>query len=1715
SVEHWQVLLKAMVLDATQTLTRLPLLTEAQRKQVLHDWNPSAVDYPREALVHQLVERHAAQSPDAIALVHEDQHLSYAQLNRRANQLAHALIAQGVLPDARVAVCLPRGMEMVIALLAVLKAGGAYVPIDPDYPLERIDYLLDDSQPQLLITRTALPSALPVLDLDAAEDGAPWPDVNPDPRFLGLDAQHLAYVIYTSGSTGKPKGVMIEHRHVCHQVFALQSTYHLSARDRVLQFAPFTFDMSVEEIFGALCSGAALVLRTPAWISDASTFWHLCQRNAITVANLPVVFWNTLLREKQACIPDCIRQIMIGGEAVSQAAIEVWYARDGWLPALFNAYGPTEATVNATVHLIERVNTPGCIGRPLPNTRVYVLDHAAQPVPVGVIGELYIGGAGVARGYLNRAQLTATCFVDDPFAEQPAARMYKTGDRVRWHADGSLEYLGRNDNQVKIRGFRIELGEIEARLRSHAAVTDAVVSAWQEAAQETRLVAYYLAAEAQDASQLRAWVAQQLPDYMLPAAWVHLTAWPLNSNGKLDRRALPAPGAAAFASQGYVAPQGEPETTLAMLWADVLGVERVGRHDNFFTLGGHSLLAVQLVSRIRQMMGRAVSLSALFAQPLLADFATVVEQAPLGSLPPITPVNRAAPLALSFSQQRLWFLSQLQASASAAYHIAGGVKINGQLNRPALQAALDRIVARHEALRTGFTSLNGTPFQHIHEPAAFALAVHDLRHQPDVEGALQHLSALEAAAPFDLEQGPLIRGQLVQVGECEHVLLITLHHIASDGWSLVRFLRELGALYDAFCTGQSDPLPPLPLQYVDYAAWQRRWIDGAVLQGQLTYWREQLSDAPPLLTLPADRPRPAVQEYTGGRVDFSLDTALTAELKALAARHDVTLYMTLLAAWAALLARLSGQEDIVIGSPVAGRTRTELEPLIGFFVNTLALRCRVNGSETLAALLAQVKATTLAALAHQDLPFEQLVEALNPQRSLAHSPLFQTLFAWQEAGGDGLTLPGLQTQPLNVGQVTAKFDLLLALEDDGEQLQGSIEYASSLFDQSTVERYAEHLQILLGAMVRDASQPLASLPVLSDAQRRHVLYDWNTTAADYPRAQAIHHLFEAQVARTPQAVALLDDDQQLSYDALNQHANVLAHTLLSSGVGPGERVAVCLPRGVQSIVAILAVLKAGGAYLPIDPAYPDERLRYMLQDGQPRVVLTDAALAARVPSSSAGVRLILTDSLPPLPASPPASNPATAFTAQQLAYVIYTSGSTGQPKGVCMPHRALVNLMHWQQRTQTTPGGLRTLQYAALGFDVSFQEIFSTLLSGGELVLISEAERLDMAMLGELLRRRRIQRLYLPYVALKALADQVRADRQPIDDLQQIITAGEQVVITETIRQVFADQLAHVRLHNHYGPTETHVVSAFELPACAHHWPRLPSIGRPVANARVYVLDALQQPVPVGVGGELYLAGDAVACGYFNQPDLTLERFLPDPFSAASDQPAPMMYRSGDLGCWQADGTLAYLGRADRQVKVRGFRVELEEIEAQLNTVAGISQAVVLLREDDPQSQRLVAYLLVDEAMRDACDPQTLRSYLSNRLPEYMVPAAYVPLSHFPISPNGKLDRDALPMPDAGAYASQAYEPPQGEIEPLLAALWCSLLNVEQVGRQDHFFALGGHSLLAVQLISRIKNQLMVEIRLQDVFAAPQLHRMADLLVQRIDLQLKELMSQDDSLDRR
>ncbi|KFW98074.1 hypothetical protein KP22_21485, partial [Pectobacterium betavasculorum] len=934
---------------------------------------------PVSLCLHQQFEAQVRRAPQAVALVCGEQSLSYDALNRHANRLAHALIAQGVGPDMRVAICLPRGVEMVAAVLAVLKAGGGYVPIDPTYPAERIRYLLEDSAPLGLITQGSLwspsPANVRLFDLEAPALLAGQPDSNP--ARSGTDPHQLAYVIYTSGSTGQPKGVMVEHAQVMRLFAATRRWFDFGADDVWSLFHSLSFDFSVWELWGALLHGGRLVVVSQETARAPAAFYQLLCEQGVTVLNQTPAAFRPLIAAQAAHSSSrapALRWVIFGGEALEPAMLAPWYAQNGERATLVNMYGITETTVHVTFRRLSPADAAldiSPIGERLPDLRIYVLDEACQPVPVGVSGELYVGGGGVARGYLNRTALTAARFIDDPFVDEPGARLYKTGDRARWRGEGELEYLGRNDHQVKIRGFRIELGEIEARLRRHTAVEDGVVIARRENDGDSRLVAYYLASAPQDAQQLRDWAAAVLPDYMLPGAWVHLREWPLTANGKLDRRALPQPEGGAYAVQRYVAPQGETETALSGLWAGLLGVEQVGRHDHFFALGGHSLLAIQLLSRIRRTLNREVALSVLFARPVLMDFAQEVEDASFSALPPIASVARTEPLALSFAQQRLWFLSQLEAGASAAYHMAGGVRLQGDLDIDALQTALDGIVARHEALRTGFIAVDGTPYQQIHDPAPFALTLHDLRGHPDAESELARLSAAKASVPFDLTQGSLVRGHLVLLGERRQVLLFVMHHIISDGWSIGRFMSELGVLYDACVAGQASPLPPLRIQYADYAAWQRRWIEGPILQTQLSYWQQQLQGIPPLLALPTDRPRPAEQDYAGGRVDFTLDAALTAELKGLAARQGTTLYMTLLTGWAILLHRLSGQDDIVIGSPVAGRTRTELEPLIGLFVNTLVLRCRIADGATVGELLAQVKATTLAAQAHQDLPFEQ------------------------------------------------------------------------------------------------------------------------------------------------------------------------------------------------------------------------------------------------------------------------------------------------------------------------------------------------------------------------------------------------------------------------------------------------------------------------------------------------------------------------------------------------------------------------------------------------------------------------------------------------------------------------------------------------------------------------------------------------------------------------
>jgi len=1670
----------------------LQILPADELDPLLHRWNAQTVPVDRSLCVHQLFERQAAATPGATALVCGGERLSYAALNARANRLAHELVALGVRPDGRVAIALPRGIDQVVAVLATLKAGGAYVPLDPAYPPERLAFMLDDSRPRLVLTTSALQAQLPasralllaqVLELDDPQ--APWqsrPDTDPDARALGLAPQHLAYLIYTSGSTGRPKGVMVEHAGLVSLAAAQVDSFALREGSRVLQFASFSFDGWVFELVLALCHGASLHLVPGSVPLAGDDLLQVLDRDAITHLIVPPAVLASLPEDARM---DSVRTLVLAGEAVSAALVQRW----GPGRLLINGYGPTETTVCGSLHPCDPAEAGDPpIGLPLPNKRIHLLDPRGRPVPVGVAGEIHIGGDGIARGYLNRPELTAAHFVDDPFV--PGARLYRSGDLARRRDDGRLVFAGRRDRQVKLRGFRIELGEIEARLLQAPGVREAAVLVREDEPGLKRLVAYCAGEEADATTPqaLRAHLAAVLPEHMVPAAYVRLEALPLTPNGKLDRRALPAPEDAAFGAARHEPPQGELETALAALWRELLEVERIGRHDHFFELGGHSLVAVQLISRLRQRLGIEMALSALFAHPVLHEFAALAAAAaPQADAAPLAAGPRPDELPVSFAQQRLWFIAQLGDEASAAYHMSGGLRLAGRLDEAALGATLDRLLQRHEVLRTRFERVDGRLLQRIAPAARFPLVRHDLSAATDAPAGIAHWRRIEEQTPFDLGAWPLIRGRLLRLGADEHVLLLTLHHIVADGWSMGVLARELGALYEAYALQgvppHRDPLPPLPLQYADYALWQRRWLEGERLQQQLAYWQAQLGGAPVLATLPTDRPRPALQQYAGRSLGFALDAALTARLKALSQRHGCTLFMTLLAAWGALCGRLAGQDDIVIGSPVANRGRAELEPLVGCFVNTLALRLDLSGAPDAGGLLARVRETVLQAQQHQDVPFEQVVEALKPERTLAHSPVFQLMFAWQNLPASALQLPGLALESLpEQGDRATQFDLSLTLQESGEGIAGTLEYASALFDRSTVERHLAYLRSLLQGLVRDETQPVDAIELMDAAQRRQVLVDWNDTGRAWPQHLCIHELFEQQVRAAPDAIALEHEGLAIGYAELNRRANRLAHYLRDLGVGPDERVALQLRRTPALLVAILATLKAGGAYVPLDPACPPERLAAMLADSTPMAFLTQSELLDGLSLPPELAVLQMDDDTPPWDdfADCDLDPPLLGLTPRHLAYVIYTSGSTGLPKGVMIEHRSLCNQVAALQQRYGLDAGDRVLQFAAPSFDMSVEEIFGALASGATLVLATPDWVTDAARWSALAEEHRISVANLPTLFWQHLAQAARVALPPT---LRLVSIGGEAVGAGALAAWWARSGHRPALFNAYGPTEA-TVNASILACTPQANPR--SIGRPLANTRLYLLDPRGQPAPVGVPGELYIGGAGVARGYLNRERLTQERFVDDPFVETS---GARLYRTGDLGRWLPDGTVEFLGRNDHQVKIRGFRIELGEIEARLVQQPGVREACVLAREHGAGERRLVAWVA-----GDGLDAAALRQGLLQALPEYMLPAAFVLLPALPLTPNGKLDRRALPAPDEDAFVHRVHEAPQGPVETLLAQAWAELLQVEQVGRQDHFFELGGHSLLAVQLLERLRAAgLAVDIR--DLFSHPTLQGLAAAVV--------------------
>ncbi|MBI8262928.1 pyoverdine non-ribosomal peptide synthetase PvdD [Pseudomonas aeruginosa] len=1669
---HWRNLLRGIVANPRQRLGELPLLDAPERRQTLSEWNPAQREYVVQGTLQQRFEEQARQRPQAVALILDEQRLSYGELNARANRLAHCLIARGVGADVPVGLALERSLDMLVGLLAILKAGGAYLPLDPAAPEERLAHILDDSGVRLLLTQGHLLERLPrqagveVLAIDGLVlDG--YAESDPLPT---LSADNLAYVIYTSGSTGKPKGTLLTHRNALRLFSATEAWFGFDERDVWTLFHSYAFDFSVWEIFGALLYGGRLVI-VPQWVSRSpEDFYRLLCREGVTVLNQTPSAFKQLMAV--ACSADmatqqpALRYVIFGGEALDLQSLRPWFQRFGdRQPQLVNMYGITETTVHVTYRPVSEADLEGGlvspIGGTIPDLSWYILDRDLNPVPRGAVGELYIGRAGLARGYLRRPGLSATRFVPNPFPGGAGERLYRTGDLARFQADGNIEYIGRIDHQVKVRGFRIELGEIEAALAGLAGVRDAVVLA-HDGVGGTQLAGYVVADSAEDAERLRESLRESLkrhlPDYMVPAHLMLLERMPLTVNGKLDRQALPQPDA-SLSQQAYRAPGSELEQRIAAIWSEILGVERVGLDDNFFELGGHSLLATRVISRVRQEQQLDASLKTLFERPVLEAFAQGLERT-TDAVSTIPLADRQQPLALSFAQERQWFLWQLEPE-STAYHIPSALRLRGRLDVDALQRSFDSLVARHETLRTRFRLEGGRSYQQV-QPA---VSVSIEREQFGEEGLIERIQAI-VVQPFDLERGPLLRVNLLQLAEDDHVLVLVQHHIVSDGWSMQVMVEELVQLYAAYSRGLEVALPALPIQYADYALWQRSWMEAGEKERQLAYWTGLLGGEQPVLELPFDRPRPARQSHRGAQLGFELSRELVEAVRALAQREGASSFMLLLASFQALLYRYSGQADIRVGVPIANRNRVETERLIGFFVNTQVLKADLDGRMGFDELLAQARQRALEAQAHQDLPFEQLVEALQPERNASHNPLFQVLFNHQSeirSVTPEVQLEDLRLEGLAWDGQTAQFDLTLDIQEDENGIWASFDYATDLFDASTVERLAGHWRNLLRGIVANPRQRLGELPLLDAPERRQTLSEWNPAQREYVVQGTLQQRFEEQARQRPQAVALILDEQRLSYGELNARANRLAHCLIARGVGADVPVGLALERSLDMLVGLLAILKAGGAYLPLDPAAPEERLAHILDDSGVRLLLTQGHLLERLPRQ-AGVEVLAIDGL--VLDGYAESDPLPTLSADNLAYVIYTSGSTGKPKGTLLTHRNALRLF---SATEAWFGfderDVWTL-FHSYAFDFSVWEIFGALLYGGRLVIVPQWVSRSPEDFYRLLCREGVTVLNQTPSAFKQLmavacsADM--ATQQPA--LRYVIFGGEALDL-QSLRpwfQRFGDR--QPQLVNMYGITETTVHVTYRPVSEADLEGSLVSpIGGTIPDLSWYILDRDLNPVPRGAVGELYIGRAGLARGYLRRPGLSATRFVPNPFPGGAGE---RLYRTGDLARFQADGNIEYIGRIDHQVKVRGFRIELGEIEAALAGLAGVRDAVVLAH-DGVGGTQLVGYVVADSAEDAERLRESLRESLKRHLPDYMVPAHLMLLERMPLTVNGKLDRQALPQPDA-SLSQQAYRAPGSELEQRIAAIWSEILGVERVGLDDNFFELGGHSLLLLMLKERI-----------------------------------------------
>jgi amino acid adenylation domain-containing protein len=1762
-VDHWRTLMHSLAADPDAPISTRDILPAWERQRVLRDWNDTDIAWPvPSSLVHELVEAQAARTPDAVALVFEDRSVTYREMDEAANRIANRLLHLGVGVESAVGVLLDRSIEMVTGILGVVKAGAAYVPLDVSLPKARLEHIVREADVRAVITTSNrreilwdgnAASIAPALLVDG--DGrATLEACSPTKPDVSLTPDNLAYIIYTSGSTGRPKGAMNTHRGICNRLLWMQAEYQLDATEVFLQKTPYSFDISVWEFFEPLIVGGRLVIAQPDGHRDPEYLAELIGAAGVTTAHFVPSMLYAFLEAQNISDAVRLKRVFCSGEALPLDLQTRFFER---LPAeLHNLYGPTEAAVEVTYWACERSSAGSRssvpIGRPIANTQIYLLDDRLQPVPIGITGHLHIGGVAVARGYVARPELTAERFIPDPFSASPEERLYRTGDLARWATDGAIEYLGRADDQVKVRGFRIELGDVEAALREHPAVRECAVALRHRTVgdrQDATLTAYVVppSGATPSWSDLRTFLRSKLPEYMIPAAFVALAALPLTSSGKTDRRALPEParddvlGRDESARSDRIAPRTDLERTLAEVWTELLGVGHVGIDDDFFALGGHSLLVARLGIAVRDRTGLRLPFRSVFETPTIRHLAHLLSAD--------TPVTRpdalirrrdaAGPAPLSFPQAAFWFLWRLDPQ-SAYYNVFLLYRVAGPLDDKGLAWSLDSLVARHEPLRTVFETRAGTPAPRLLPPAPVPIRRIDLTAVPahQREEELREQAAEEAHRPFDLERDLPVRAALWSLGDADRALLITVPHIAFDGVSRIVFERELARLYDAHRRGDAPDLPDLPIRYQDFAAWQREVVTETDIADAVAYWTAELAGAPRQLHLPADHPRPLLRSNRGASLLFTIEPTVVRALETLARQEMATLFMVFTAALQSLLHRWSGQDDIVIATIVAGRAVAETLPLIGSFVNMLPLRTRLTGEPSFRTAVRFVREGALRAYAHQDVPFDRLVQGLNVERTAGALPLTQVVLSLDPDTGDGLQLSGVRCRADDIPSRTSKCDLLLTLAAAGDRYDARLEYDTDLFLPDTAARMRDHLLAFLRSVAANPDQGIADVPMLGAAELAQIRA-WSggdvprdriacaagagvptdaTRApdlADSPRV-TVHSLFEEQVRRTPGAVALrvaagdAQPDNALTYDELNRRANRLARCLRrDASVRPGDRVALFSQRCPDLIVAILAILKCRAAYVPLSPAYPAERIAWMLQDTAPKALLAQRRLLDAMDPRPDDIPILVLEDIERRIAGLPDDDAgeglgAIADHADDLAYVMYTSGSTGTPRGVCVPHRGVTRLVCGPDYVHL--GSEETLlQFAPVSFDAATFEIWGALLNGASLVLYPDDGPVDLRALAKTIAAERITTLWLTAELFHQMVDSLGVEWCRAGSLRQLLSGGD-VLSPARVRRVL-EAAPGLRLVNGYGPTENTTFTCCHTMSSPDQVGDPVSIGRPIRGTTVHILDRHLRPLPIGVVGELCAGGDGVAVGYLNQPELSAQRFVQDPFAG---RPGALLYRTGDQARFLPDGTIEFCGRLDSQVKIRGYRIELGEIEAAIDRFPGVRESVVVAKSgerahDEPVGsrrgeKRLVAYVVPNDPAAPIEIP-ALRAFLSRSLPDYMLPPLYVSVSSIPMSPNGKRDIDALPPPSGGVVgdpADASYEGLNRHGQPFeypLLQIWRQLFPDRPIGIDDSFFDLGGHSLLAAEMAMRIETEMKRTMPLAQIIRTPTVRQLAERLL--------------------